>query len=133
MTNKIRCKDCRTEGVTTARATPHAGPRCTSHWRVEVRRQKAAIHEKRVQATYGLPPGGYEALMAFQGGCCALCRRARGLAKRLAVDHDHVSGLVRGLLCSPCNNMLGHGRDSIEFFQRVIDYLVNPPAREVLG
>jgi hypothetical protein len=47
------------------------------------------------------------------------------------VDHDHSNGEVRGILCGPCNQLLGHGRDSIAFFQRVIDYLTNPPARKL--
>lgn len=85
--------------------------------------------------TYGLREGDYGALYEAQGGRCALCRRATGASKRLAVDHDHaLSGRasVRGLLDSTCNTILGHARDDVEYFKRAIAYLESPPAREVL-
>lgn len=109
------------------RPAPHSGPRCATHWRAELKRRKAANHDRMVSQTYGLERGEYEKLYNFQGGLCALCRRANGKAKRLAVDHDHNTGEPRGLLCGPCNKMLGHGRDQLAFFRRVIDYLSISP------
>lgn len=136
--NEIRCKDC----VAAAEEFPHlpppkvwrpvvekSGGRCATHWRVEKKRRREAAHEKAVQRTYGLSEGEYAALYEFQGGKCALCRRATGKTRRLSVDHDHKTGEVRQLACRPCNTMLGHARDSIEFFQRCIDYLTDPPYR----
>ncbi|PRH79344.1 endonuclease VII [Streptomyces solincola] len=93
--------------------------------------RRVAAHEKRVQRTYGLDPGEYDRLHAFQGGLCALCRRATGATRKLSVDHDHATGEVRGLLCRPCNNTLGHARDAVAFFARGIDYLNDPPARQM--
>jgi hypothetical protein len=110
-----------------ARLALNPGPRCTTHWREEVKRRKAANHEKRVQETYGLEKGEYAQLYTFQGGLCALCRRATGASRRLSVDHDHATGAVRGLLCRPCNTLLGHARDAIAFFQRCINYLAKSP------
>ncbi|QBJ00245.1 endonuclease VII [Mycobacterium phage Pharaoh] len=50
------------------------------------------------------------------------------------MDHDHKTGIVRGLLCTMCNKYtLGWARDCIEFFERAIAYLRRPPAVEVLG
>lgn len=103
------------------------GPRCRTHWRAESLRRKAANHEKRVQETYGLKPGEYAKLYELQGGHCALCQRATGASRKLSVDHDHATGLVRGLLCRPCNTLLGHARDKVEFFRRCIMYLGHPP------
>jgi len=105
-----------------------SGGRCASHWRVEKIRRKAAAHEKRVQKVYGLPAGGYERLYRFQGGVCAICRRATGASRKLSVDHDHKTGRVRGLLCRPCNDLLGHIRDDVQTAQRVVRYLESPPA-----
>lgn len=91
-----------------------------------------ANHEKRVAETYGLEPGQYDLLLAAQDGACAICRRKPG-AKRLAVDHDHTTEEVRGLLCKACNrDVLGHLRDDTEALQRAIEYLNDPPARRVL-
>lgn len=109
------------------------GPRCATHHRKERQRRKGAAHERRVQQVYGLAPGGYEALYALQGGRCAICRRATGATRRLSVDHDHATGEVRGLLCRPCNGLLGHARDSMDFFVRAWLYLSDPPYRKMKG
>jgi hypothetical protein len=84
-------------------------------------------------AEYGITAEEYAKILDAQGGKCYLCQRATGARKRLSVDHDHKTGEVRGILCGPCNrDVLGHARDSIEFFERCIEYLTNPPARAVL-
>lgn len=124
------CKGC---GSTT-RPLPFAGPRCTTCHRAYTKAQKLAAHEARVQRQYNLPPGGYAALYEAQGGKCAICQRATGKTKRLAVDHDHrccpgktsCGRCVRGLLCGVCNQLIG--RMPMGSFQRAITYLETPPA-----
>lgn len=133
MTTSKVCKDCKQElldgkiAKLPKRPALEQGPRCTTHWRAEVRRRKAANHEKRVQETYGLAKGEYAQLYEFQVGHCAICRRATGASRKLSVDHDHETGDVRGLLCRPCNTMLGHARDRVDFFNRAALYLIRPP------
>lgn len=129
-----RCKDCVARGVMTQREAKHPGPRCFTHHREFKRDQKARNHDKRVQAVYGLEPGDYEKLLEAQGGRCAIkgCR-ATGRSKRLAVDHHHASGEIRGLLCSVHNRSIGDNRDDPEAFRSLANYLENPPARTVLG
>jgi hypothetical protein len=78
-----------------------------------------------------LQPGDYDRLYASQSCRCFICQRATGKRKRLAVDHDHSSGEVRGLLCGPCNHDL-IGRYGLPALLRAIEYLTNPPARKVL-
>lgn len=109
------------------RPAPFPGPRCATHNRAKRRASAARNHDRMVQRTYGLEPGEYEALLAFQGGRCAACLRATGQSKRLAVDHNHEDGSVRGILCGPCNQILGHGRDDPQYFERIINYLMSPP------
>jgi hypothetical protein len=116
----MKCKDCPPDSK---RPAPYPGPRCATHWRAVVRVRKKAAHEQRVQKTYDLPPGGYEQLYIAQGGVCAICRVANGRTKRLAVDHDHKTGAVRGLLCGPCNQLVGRLRDSPAAFLRGYNYL----------
>jgi len=94
-----------------------------------VRRERSdRAHRARVAAIYGIQPEDYDRMYEVQGGTCAICQRAKGVTKRLAVDHDHKTDLVRGLLCGLCNKFLGHGRDEPEFFERAAEYLRNPPA-----
>jgi hypothetical protein len=95
-------------------------------------RASAANHARHILKTYGITADEYQQIYAHQGGRCFICRRAKGTSgRRLAVDHCHATGRVRGLLCRPCNRMLGHGRDSITFFFRAADYLNSPPAQEL--
>ena len=77
--------------------------------------------------------GQYDQLKEAQGGVCAICQKATGVRKKLAVDHDHKTEHVRGLLCGPCNKLLGFARDNPEFFRRAANYLENPPAFDVIG
>lgn len=126
------CKDCVTDGVTTDRPAPFPGPRCATHNRAVKRERSERAHDLRSQATYGTESGDYQRLMEIQGGLCPICRRAKGIAKRLSFDHDHKTLELRGLLCSGCNkDFLGHARDDVMMFVRAIEYLLNPPARQL--
>lgn len=88
----------------------------------------SATHTKMVAKTYGLGPGEYAALLEAQGGRCAICR-AKPKSKRLAVDHDHKSGAVRGLLCSGCNHdLMGSAWDSMAMAEALWHYMNTPPA-----
>lgn len=128
-----QCKDCAAEGVSTIRPAPNPGPRCATHHRAFRKAQKARSHDVMVQKVYGLGPGDYERLLASQGGRCAITGcRATGKTKRLAVDHDHKTGEVRGVLCGPHNQLIGYNKDNPEAFRSLADYLENPPARAVL-
>lgn len=77
-----------------------------------------------VTKNYGIEVGEYERRYQAQGGKCAICNVATGASKRLAVDHNHATGAVRGLLCSPCNKFVGRLRDSPDAFLRAHKYLL---------
>src|SRR6266851_4660674 len=70
---------------------------------------------------YGMSPLDYDALLAFQGGVCAICGRKSKC--RLGVDHCHSSHKVRGLLCSKCNVGLGNYDDDTDRLRAAIAYL----------
>jgi hypothetical protein len=72
----------------------------------------------------GLTLEGYADLLQAQDGRCAICREpSRG--RRLAVDHDHITGRVRGLLCTRCNMGLGFFQDSAVRLQAAQRYIVD--------
>jgi hypothetical protein len=86
--------------------------------------------ERRLMTLYGMTVADYDALLAFQDGTCAICDRPPGKT-RLAVDHDHATRFTRGLLCYMCNNKRV-GRERLPgVFDRIADYLRNPPAGQV--
>jgi hypothetical protein len=72
-------------------------------------------------------------MLADQAGHCAICPR-EPTTKRLHVDHDHKSGLVRGLLCWRCNRkLLPPSGDDPDLFDNAADYLRDPPAVRTIG
>lgn len=91
--------------------------------------------DKRLQRTYGITLAQYDEMLAHQGGMCAICTRtAAGMTTRFHVDHDHKTGLVRGLLCWWCNRKLLPGlKDDDDLAEAATDYLRDPPAEYVIG
>jgi hypothetical protein len=75
---------------------------------------------------YGLSREAFDALNTDQSGLCAICLSppGRGMSKKhLSVDHDHLTGRVRGLLCHHCNAALGGFKDSVVFLLAAVKYL----------
>ncbi|MFE0470450.1 endonuclease domain-containing protein [Streptomyces sp. NPDC058947] len=76
-------------------------------WR-ETYKERQATYRRRFQLSqYGLTEEEYDLMLAAQDGGCAMCGGACPSGRQLAVDHCHVSGRVRGLLCVRCNQALG--------------------------
>jgi hypothetical protein len=83
---------------------------------------------------YGITLEQYNELFNNQKGLCLGCYRHQSqLSKRLAVDHDHKSGKIRGLLCFRCNSSLGRTLESPETLRRLADYLERNAAPEALN
>ena len=73
---------------------------------------------------YGMTLDDYDDMCAEQNNSCGICgKHATEFTKRLSVDHDHDTGVVRGLLCSNCNAGIGLLGDNIEALERAITYL----------
>jgi len=70
--------------------------------------------EKHLKQKYGIALSQYYEILSLQDGCCAICREIT--TGRLLVDHDHITGEIRGLLCNRCNSLLGF----IESMDRVM-------------
>lgn len=81
-----------------------------------------ASHIKR---TYGITPADYDRMLSAQGGKCAICPALApgGNSARFHVDHCHATSVVRGLLCSRCNQMLGQAHDDVSVLAAAIQYL----------
>ena len=70
---------------------------------------------------YGISAAEYDALLAKQGGVCAICRKHS--KRRLCVDHCHLTGTVRGLLCASCNLGLGSLKEDQASLVAALAYL----------
>jgi hypothetical protein len=62
-----------------------------------------------LKSKYDITLEQYRNMLDAQGGVCAIC--GKNGTRLLDVDHDHTTGAIRGLLCSACNQMLGHAYD----------------------
>ena len=89
------------------------------------------IRDQHLKHKYELTADEYNELLRIQNGGCAICGKKPPLGKTLAVDHDHKTGEVRGLLCNSHNVAIGLLGDSSKLAQRAADYLNNPPSRQV--
>lgn len=87
-----------------------------------------------MKSKFGLSIQDYDAIVAHQGGACAICKRPpKDGGNRLSVDHEHSSGMIRGALCWLCNKALGFIKDRPERLNAMIEYINNPPAILALG
>lgn len=71
---------------------------------------------------YGITADQYDAILSSQNGVCKICGNGPEL-RSLAVDHDHKTGYIRGILCENCNRGLGMFKDKPELLASAIDYL----------
>lgn len=84
--------------------------------------RKDQIRDYRFKRVYGISLRRYNVLLRQQKNLCAICNEP-SIGKELAIDHDHVTGHVRGLLCEKCNQGLGCFKDNIKRLRRAASYL----------
>ncbi len=86
--------------------------------------KRMAAQHRILLKKHGMTVDDFNRMSEAQGGKCAICLQApSGRFKKLSTDHDHVTGDVRGLLCSPCNLGLGSFRDNTERLRKAAAYL----------
>lgn len=87
--------------------------------------RKLQYRRKYIEREFGIKYEQYDQMLEEQKGVCAICgcSETKPNAKYLAVDHNHETGIVRGLLCNNCNRALGLLKDNKEILQNAIKYL----------
>lgn len=94
-------------------------------------------YASRVKAKYGITIEAGNQMWEEQGGCCAICGKPEpefaDRFQRLHVDHDHLTGVVRGLLCSSCNQGLGYFADDPDRLDKAAQYLRQPATGTALS
>lgn len=112
-----RCKECRNADM--------RGVQKSSVWYETVGRKS------KLKRIYGITPEQYDAMLAAQGGGCAICHSKtpysrgykRAQSSAFCIDHDHVTGRVRGLLCTRCNRAIGLLNDNPAVIAQAALYL----------
>jgi hypothetical protein len=134
---KVAARNRRRYADPAARAKHLAG---VKQWAIENPVRYAEIHRgvafRHRLKKFGLTVEQYDAMLAAQGNCCAICRTddpgiKQGAKRRLEngwpivwnIDHDHETGEVRGLLCRGCNIALGAVRENATTLAAMIKYV----------
>lgn len=157
--NKKKCWDCKKTKLKTSFHHANAKRGGRQGWCKKCHNKRARVwrkahpgyHQERLKrdpnyfrrikmrVLYGLTLEDYNHMFKKQKGVCAICknverRRSRsGKKTPLAVDHDHVTDIVRGLLCRPCNAMLGYLED-VGRLKKALAYLIkNSPEENIWG
>ena len=80
--------------------------------------------DSMLRKNYGITLAQYDQMLLTQRNGCLICGKSpEENGRRLAVDHDHASGMVRGLLCSNCNSALGKFQDDPVLLRAAAEYL----------
>jgi len=85
--------------------------------------RKRMMRDAYYRRTYGISADEVDEMLEAQSGGCAICGEKAERLASMHVDHDHEHGHLRGLLCSTCNQGLGHFRDDPAVLLRAIVYL----------
>lgn len=95
---------------------------CYGNYKRENGRADVSPETKRrwnLSSRYGMTEEDFTEMVAKQGGVCAICGKSMN---RPCIDHDHATGVVRGVLCHRCNIIIG-GWDDADIRKRALEYL----------
>ena len=102
----------------------------------ECNKKKSALWSKNnptkrrsilIKCVYGINSEEYRNMLESQGGTCAICHSSSigGKRNHFDIDHNHMTGKVRGLLCRSCNYLIGNSKEDILILRSAIAYLEN--------
>jgi Recombination endonuclease VII len=97
--------------------------------RAQRKSEPSRFKEHNLRYGFGLSLEDYNQMLSKQNGVCAICKHPEtskhqgGKIRDLAVDHDHATGKIRGLLCSSCNLGLGKLKDDFEIILQAAKYI----------
>lgn len=112
------CSPCRTE----------KSRRYMRDWRAKNPDHAAKKAKSYKLRQYNLTPDEFAYMVLEQGGVCAICQKVPEI---LYVDHDHNTGVIRGLLCQKCNSGIGFLGDTLEGLEKAVKYLKDARDKEI--
>lgn len=134
--------DCRFENLEQLRYLEEVFDHKTREGRnayLKAHREAHPVHyrDKTLRRDFGIGLREYEAKFLEQNGCCEICKNPETATRKgrpiaLAVDHNHDTGKIRGLLCASCNKMIGLALEKPETLRNAISYLRKYSGEEVV-
>jgi len=95
-----------------------------SNKKYKVKQDKETQKNRMLLSTYGITIIDYNFILEKQNNCCYICKKHKSKFKKdLAVDHNHITGEIRGLLCFRCNFGLSYFSENLETLQNAVEYL----------
>lgn len=93
--------------------------------RLRYAKNKEAAAAYHRQTKYNVTTEQFNAMLSEQQNKCCICHKSfQDLSQKARhIDHNHKTGQVRGILCTNCNTLLGHAKDSINILNSAINYL----------
>ena len=131
------CKEC-SKNIRNSR-TPEQIEKTRQYHRLysrivkDKKKYNASSRDRRLRRLYRLCKDDYDSMLKAQNGRCAICYRAPTESKKLSVDHCHLTGDPRGLLCRKCNSAIGMLGDDAARVANASYYLLNNIKRDVGG
>ena len=110
------------KAVEAARRWQQRNPERTAAYQEEYRKRpdrKRAMRDRHYRVTYDISADEFDVLLEKQGGVCAICAGP----DPQHLDHDHVTGAIRGILCINCNHGIGKFFDDPALLERAAAYL----------
>ena len=124
-------RDSRTDGKLMASCKQCKSSATRKWWKANdydktrYKKNKHSERNRHLRKKYGITDEDYAEMLKSQKGKCAICGAGEPGTKKFDVDHCHVTGVVRGLLCTSCNRMLGHSGDRPEVLAAGEKYLLS--------
>ena len=122
-------RNCHHCGASIAHRAPQAkfcDVNCSRAWHYHNRGGNERQRARAFQKKYGMTYGQAKLRLDDQGGGCAICGTPLSYDAHYPtphIDHCHATGVVRGLLCSPCNQGLGYFKDDPDRLRDAAEYL----------
>jgi hypothetical protein len=91
----------------------------TAYQKSWVKKNKDKVKNSRLKYNFGITLEEYQKLLEKQNNKCKICNNV----EKLVVDHNHLTGKIRGLLCSTCNSGIGMLKENVSILKNAIIYL----------
>lgn len=118
---RSKCKSCFQQDVNARRTDPQIKAKRASHMREYRKNNREAWLKASIKYRYNITLDEWNQMFDAQIGKCAICEKE--FSGTPHVDHCHITGQIRGLLCGACNRMLGQAKDNPNVLLKGAAYL----------